>query len=214
MKVLGLDIATRLGWAALVYPDAEMVTQDQVQLDRYGSIGLTKPIKDLDVYPWSYMAACRDLANKVTTLIEQIQPNVVVIEEINIAKARFSQKILDMLHYSILERLEPGRLASPVFYLSSGEWRRGIGLMVSKEDKKKNRKLSQAKSKAKALGVKLDKKALGIAGKKNIKHASVEFVNARFGLKLLKKNDDEADAILCALAHAIGIRTEYMTGED
>ncbi len=176
-----------------------------------GNLQLSKPVKELGPYPWSYLDAALEVASGAMSLINQFKPDSVVIEEINRAKARFSQKLLDGLHYAVLTELR-GKL--PVYFLSSSEWRRGIGLMVSKEDKKKNAKLSKAKRVARASGAKLDKKLLGIAGKKSIKHAAVDWANTTFGLKLLKKQDDEADALGLIVAHCVGIRTEYQTGED
>jgi len=109
------------------------------------------------------------------------------------------------MHCLLIQRIfrDPpvGVAGLPMEYVSSGDWRKNQGLKMSKEDQKRNAKLSKAKREAAAAGVKLDKKALGIRGKKTKKHVAIDHANAVYQLELKAKDDDIADAICVGLAY-------------
>jgi hypothetical protein len=69
--------------------------------------------------------------------------------------------------------------------MDTSEWRKIVGLWMSKEDKKNNRQVSIGKKR----------------GKITKKHLSVRMVNEKFNKSLKLKDNDEADAILLGLAY-------------
>lgn len=142
------------------------------------------------------------MAAQLYELVIRFQPDVVIIEETNLGKSRYAQKTLEFIHKSLLFQLRafPGK----VIYFSSSSWRQALGLTMTKEDKKNNARLSKAKKYATEMGVKLDKKALGVRGKINKKHLALRYVNDTFNLTLKVKDNDAADAICLAAAYLKG----------
>jgi hypothetical protein len=201
VKVLALDISTSAGWA--VFVDA--------QLSRFGRIELPKTIREYHPkYPWSYVLGTKEMATKLHALVIQIRPDVIVIEETNLGRNRYSQKVLEFIHCNFLRILEcvtVGICNPEIVYLSSSVWRRALALEMSAEDRRNNSKLSRAKSKAKKAGEKLDKGALGVKGRINKKHLAVRYVNDAFSLDLKMKDNDTADAICLGAAYLSGKAT-------
>lgn len=199
MKILALDISTKAGWAFLSSDTFDLAT---VQGLEYGSLKLDHPVIAFGDYPWSYDKASEVMAAQLYELVLRFQPDVVIIEETNLGKSRYAQKTLEFIHKSLLTQLRafPGK----VIYFSSSSWRQALGLTMTKEDKKNNARLSKAKKYATEMGVKLDKKALGVRGKINKKHLALRYVNDTFNLTLKVKDNDAADAICLAAAYLKG----------
>jgi hypothetical protein len=197
VRVLALDISTSAGWALF----------EDNQLAQYGHIGLEKTVREYGEYPWNYVHATRDMAMRLAALVSLQSPDVVVIEETNLGRNRYSQKVLEFLHANFLALLALQRSEQPgsVIYVSSSAWRKAIKLEMSSEDKKSNQLLSRAKSKAKKSGAKLDKAALGISGKVTKKHLAVRWANENYDLQLKQKDNDVADAICLGAAFIEGV---------
>ncbi len=200
MRILALDYSTHAGYAVF----------DGDSLVAHGTLHLGATLKEHGEYPWNYLGAAYGQAAQVLALlVRKYQPEVVVIEETNGSKNRYTQKLLEFLHCALLIRLfdhhaiEQGRGLPPpvVYYVNTGDWRKNLGIGLTKDQKKANTKLSKAKSVAKAAGTKLDKKKLGIKGRITKKHAAVAYVNDRFGFKLKIKDNDAAEAICIGLAY-------------
>lgn len=200
MRVLGLDISTSAGWAF----------KEDGRLVSFGHLGLDKTVHEYGLYPWSYLAASEDMSVFLMDKVRELDPDVIVIEETNLGKSRYSQKTLEFTHRALLAKLKEwagitlNSGDTKVIYLSSSTWRQALGLVMSKEDKKNNAKLSKAKRAAAAAGIKLDKKTLGVKGKITKKHVALNYVNAAHGLKLKVKDNDAADAICLCDAYEKG----------
>lgn len=199
MKVLGLDISTNAGWGFVSDDSGEP------QLLSFGVVGLDRTIKEYGIpYPWNYLQASDDIGLMLYDKVLELDPDVIVIEETNAARARYTQKILEFCHHSLLPKLKKWVEAKPerkVVYLSSSIWRQALGLAMTKEDKKNNAKLSKAQKVAHETGIKLDKKKLGIRGKINKKHLALRYINERFNLKLKVKDNDSCEALCLCLAY-------------
>jgi hypothetical protein len=229
-RVLALDVSTKAGWCVL---DSDEVSGAvEMELVSQGLLMLPKPSDFEDPYPWSYIKAADAAADILVELIVRVQPDAVVVEETNLAKARYTQKLLEFLHYALIhrigEKVSAGFLTVPVFYLSSMVWRQKLGLVMTKADKGNNKLLKQAKaayaaakktfvpqqvvsprgkvSYTKPKSLQAFKKELGIVGKVDAKDLAVRFVNERFGLNLEKVDNDVADAVCIATAFAAGAR--------
>lgn len=172
---------------------------DDGVLGEYGVITTDKKVAEYAEHPFGFVMAAEELGSKLFELTKSIRPDVVVIEETNGGgRARFTQKILEYCHLSTLLRLRD--LDTKIVYVNTSDWRKVLGLHLTKEDKKKNAKLAKAKREALKKGEKLDKKKLGIKGKVNKKHVAIRFVNEKLGMELKAKDDDIADAICLLLA--------------
>ena len=210
MRVLALDLSLHTGWAFF---------QDQ-QLSSYGLIEAKRlPEHYQQGYPFNYVAATEDFATEIVLQIQQLAPDVIVIEETSPGRETYSQKILEFCHSATIRRLT----GCKVIYLRTGEWRKTVGLRMTDQDKKGNlkRNLEKAKKEARALRAQLkilgNKKAnLPLVrdlkdrlnqlrlGKVTRKHLSVRMVNEMFELNLLACNHDIADAILIGASYLKG----------
>ena len=199
-RILALDLSTSRTGLAL------FVREEPIpKLVEYAVVEHDDVIASYGAYPFSFVTALSLMADRVTARVEQLRPDIVVIEETNSSKARYTQKALEMLHCLVLQRLQRlGYTSETVKYISTGVWRKAAGIELTKEQKKQNTRLSAAKRRAKMRGEKLDKAELGIVGKVTKKHIAVTAVNLKFGLTLKKKDNDIAEAILLGLAYALG----------
>lgn len=173
------------------------------QLDSFGQIDGHSEISSSP--PYDLVDKTAHAARRTYERVVSSRPDVVVLEETNIGgrSGQRSQKFLEWEHLALLQLLEqvPGRAS--VSYLQSRQWRAAIGLGLSKADRAQNKILSQVKRKIKdKLGrnptpaeLSAAKAEAGISGKRTIKHASVDWVNARHKLNLKKTQADAADAI-------------------
>lgn len=178
MKLLALDLSTKSGYALF---------EDGV-LTGFGVLTAKKKVAEFGKYPFNYVIAADWMANKINDeLISKINPDVVVIEQTNSARNRFSQKILEFIHKSVLSLLQNTNIK--VYYISSSIWRRTLGLGATKEDKKNNSLINKAAKQGKS------KKELGLKGKITPKHRAIRFVNETYNKDFKMKDNDLVDAI-------------------
>jgi len=196
LRILALDISSKTGF---VHALVDKTQEEPITLCHMGRIELPDPILQYGRYPFCYARAAKLMASMLMeqTTYKGLSPHVIVIEETNLGRSRYSQKWLEFVHSSFLAALDHVRADNGpvVAYVSSGSWRKAIGLVLTKEDKKNNALLSKAKRAAHQKNSKVDKGGLGIAGKVTAKHLAVRYANKRFGLELKMKDNDVADAI-------------------
>ena len=208
-RILSLDVSSKTGYAVLDIDEDEDKTLLGMQLFDYGLVRMPTPLDEAGIYPWNYLAASKEMGVELCKLVAKYDPRVVVVEEVNKARARYSQKLLEFLHSALLNNLSNitnGVQTPAVFYLSTSEWRSRLEIRLSKEDKKNNGKLNKAKRNAGGDVRLVDKKILGIKGKVTPKHLAVRYVNEKFGLDLKIKDNDIADAVCLGKAFALGAR--------
>lgn len=213
MKALGLDISTKAGWAVLT----DSGEGGPPVLGNYGLIQKEKTAIEYGAYPRGYRLAAKFLADELIVLVRRYRPDVVVVEETNQGKNRYTQKLLEWIHLYFQQAWD----SDPEFvgiqepkYISTGVWRHALGLKKPPDAKKNDRLLRKAKDAAlkvatdgtpayrKALND--EKKRLGIKGKWNKKMLAVNYVNDVFGLSMKLKDNDSAEAICLVLAHLSG----------
>jgi len=146
----------------------------------------------------SHLSATRTIAQMAIEVVDREKPDLVVIEETNGSRSRYTQKILEWIHMEVCSLLLRRGLAPR--YINTGDWRRVVGARLTKEDKKLNAKVR----KLKAAGDKAGLKALGVRGKVGKKHVAVRYVNNQFGLNLKMKDNDQADAICLGVSYFLG----------
>lgn len=206
MKVLALDLSSKTGWALL-----SRVDEGKIELIDSGLIELGKTILTFGSYPWCYVDAATQQAKNIAELVRTVAPDVVVIEETNKGRNRYSQKFLEFLHLSVLTNIRAYAVErygdTGIFfvrYVSSGIWRKALELSLNPDDRRNNSKLSKAKKFAFHTGQKLDKATLGVKGRVNKKHLAVRYANATYDLNLKMKDNDIADAICLGTAFLVG----------
>lgn len=182
MRALGLDLSTKPGLAAVDFPDdsgpGRILELETGELERRPD------------YPYGYVAMAEAVADLVDDWVQRHRPDLIVIEETNMGRARFTQKQLEFIHFAVLKRLE----GQNILYLDTSAWRAALGLRLSKEERAQNRAVKQAK----AVGEKPQ-----VRGKITVKHLAVSWANATFGLALKQKDNDKADALALVVAAMI-----------
>ncbi len=195
IKLLALDISTSSGWAYF---------EDKVLVE-YGPAALDHTVREYGSYPWNFIQATKDMAERLMEIVYRFKPDVIVIEETNMGRQRYSQKVLEMIHGFFLSMLShASAIKANVIYVSSSTWRKAIGMEMSSADRRNNSALSRAKSKAKSKGEALDKAKLGIRGKVTKKHLAVRYVNETYNLQLKIGQNDQADAIALGTGYLLG----------
>lgn len=175
VKVLSLDLSTKTGWAVGVKEGNQFIRAES------GTLFQDKDApKMLDDYPHGMLATSERVGDKVSALVEKHQPDILVIEETNLGRNRYSQKLLEWIHKDVLTKTS----AYKVNYISTSEWRKVLKISLSKEDKQHNKSVKSGE----------------VRGKISQKHLAIRWVNEHYGLELKPKNEDEADAICMAAA--------------
>lgn len=192
-KLLALDLSTSCtGWALL--------EQEASKLLSYGALKprVKNPTKGgipRFAYPRIQALKMRDLIEQIQTLIAEFNPDVIAIEEVVSHKSRLTGKVLDGLHFLLIDRIF--EFKGEIRYVDvSGThgWRPQFKIRQSEQDKliNKDRKKLNKKLKGKDKLPIIDWKTL-----------SSRFVNKRFGLTLDPSKEashgDMADAIMVGL---------------
>ena len=185
MVVLALDLSTTsTGYA--VFKGTKLVTH-----------GLIKPkVKGISKmkYPQGVYNKIVNISQQVKDLVAEVEPDMIVIEEINRGVNRISQKSLDALHFFVMDyvKMVDEDLFNKLTYIDSDGakgWRNILGLKLSAEDKEDN-KLAREHNKIN----KMDQ--VPIITKKDL---AQRFVNSKYKLDLdvqINKTDsDICDAI-------------------
>lgn len=175
MKILGLDISTKTGYAILA----------SESLVRSGLISkeITSNRRSTQGRVIDYVFL--DMASEISDGVrEHLSPDIdfIYIEQTNQGRNRTSQKQLEFIHSAVLRSLHELGYADKVRYVDSSSWRSFLKIKLSKEDSKKNKLVKQSKER----------------GKVTSKHLVVRWVNEKYNLDLLLKDNDEADAIAVA----------------
>lgn len=174
MKVFALDISTKTGWSYFI----------NGKLKDFGLIELKKNINDFGNYPENFTTFAKTIAERIKQKFNEIVSNdfwddgMIVIEETSKSRGVYQHKILEFIHCEFLRKFE--EKGCIIKYVRTGQWRKTVGLKLSKEDKEHNKLVRE-------------KKAKGLITKK---HLSVRLVNKLFDLNLKLKNNNEADAII------------------
>jgi len=131
MRTLGLDISTRTGWAFMA-PFQVLAS------------GLLVSKVDGDFtsaeYPYNYLDMAQFQAKQILQLIEKLDPEVIIIEETNKGRNRYSQKQLEFIHFAVAEairhHIKDG--IRKLVYIDTSKWRSLLEIEMSKEDRDRN----------------------------------------------------------------------------
>jgi Holliday junction resolvasome RuvABC endonuclease subunit len=192
MFVLALDLSTKTGYALL-----EGEPGNIPRIIETGLLTNSGPVSSYGEFPWSYVNATKSIAEKVLEVVARLKPDLVVIENTNLGRARYSQKTLEFIHLHVLLGLAD---KYPVVYINSSDWRRKLGATLTKEDKSMNTKVRKLKKSGDKKGL----QELGVRGRIGKKHVAVRYVNSTFNLQLKLKDNDIADATCQGVAWFLG----------
>jgi len=133
MIVLSLDISSKTGWS--VFNDGKLSSYGQeVSLVSGGEQG---------DYPLNLIRAAKKQAKFLAEKAKECKAYFVVIEETNLGKNRYSQKVLEFFHCVIVDAIACacGKDGLQIKYMDSSEWRGALGLALSSEQRENNKKL-------------------------------------------------------------------------
>ena len=182
MRVLALDASTKTGWALFI--DGKLYESGALDPVYVDDFNVNKDPQLSPKYPFNVIDGARLVARQVHDLLLMTWPlDVVVVENTNKGKNRHTQRILEFIHFALLELFRETK--QPMVYMDTSEWRKIVGLWMTKEDKKNNRDVGAGKKR----------------GRVTKKHLAVRTVNERYGMKLKLKDNDQADAILLGQAY-------------
>lgn len=193
-RVLSLDISSKTGWACLISSPEGFSLEATGQVPAIHEPEGTYPSNYVE---WAYMNF-----GKILELIENYQPDVLIIEETaGGSKSGMSQKILEFTHFLVAKFIRETGIRC--IYLLTEQWRRETGCLMTKEEKKRNAFVSKQK---RDTGVKLARDKEGkIVGKISRKHVNVRRANELFEkyleTPLRMKDEDTADALMLAYAY-------------
>lgn len=171
MKILGLDISTKTGYAVM----------DDGALIDYGLLKVNA-VKDEHQEDFAMLERANLVTQKIMDIILTHDPDKIVVEQTNQGSFRGSQKQLEFLHCTFLTEIVARNLKNKVFYVDTSKWRSILKIRLSKDQKTHNKKVKNGAAK----------------GKITPKHLVVIWANQKFGLKMLKKDHDICDAIALA----------------
>lgn len=136
---------------------------------------------------FDYLDTAYEWSVKLGLLLNKFKPDTIAIEQTNQGQFK-TQKLLEFLHMITLMQIDVLGYRSKTVYIPSSLWRSKLKIRMTKEDRAHN-KLVKAKKAKKKL---------------TFKHMSVRWANETFGLQLLMKDNDIADAIaICVCAELL-----------
>lgn len=198
--ILALDLSSNTGWALL---------DKDKNILKYGNIKMTRAtVRDFGVFPVSYVLAAQDVASQCAALVKQYNLDQIVIEETNHGRASgYSQKFLEYVHCLLLQGLMGLIQPDQIKYVATGDWRKTLGIKLSKEERVNNIKVNKANRSATTAKEKnAAKAAVGVTSKVTTKHLSVAWVNQQHGTSFVLKDADVTDAICIGTAYLVGAR--------
>jgi Holliday junction resolvasome RuvABC endonuclease subunit len=182
VKTLALDLSTKSGWS--VFEDGIRISSGVLDKVFVKDFNVNDEPGKSPLFPYNVIDAADTVCRMVMNLIGEHQPDALVIEQTTMGRNRFTQKLLEWIHFAFLKQIG-GKM--PLHFIDVSEWRKLVEMRLSVEEKRNNRDVSQGKKR----------------GKVTKKHLAVNMVNAKYGLGLKIKDNDQADAILMNLAFHI-----------
>lgn len=119
------------------------------------------------------------VARHVGQLITDHNPDLIAIEQTNQGRSRTTQKELEFIHFAVLAEARRLGVQYKITYIDSSGWRSLCEQKMTKAQKDHNKAVKAKTARGKIKG----------------KHLAVAWANQKFGLKLLMKDEDAADAI-------------------
>jgi hypothetical protein len=194
-KLLSLDLST----SCTGYAVFDVKTQ---KLLEYGALKSSEKGISTKSYPERQLRKLIKMAEDIKEVIDRIDPDMILIEEVNPSKQRLGQKTLDGIHWILLLTIID-RIKTVKYKDSDGNsgWRSDIGLKLSPTDKLKNKQISEYNKQLKASRKKKKDIEGKLKDKINKKHLAVRWVNKKFN----KNFDLDTDSTAGDICDAIGL---------
>jgi len=208
--ILSLDLSTKTGYAVVEYDSSGV--KDIIDKGALEQI----PCPPGYSYPLNYVMWANICYGYISEILNKYQGRGIYLaieETAKGARDNMAQKILEFIHFKVAEYIDPfidigsfvkERPFKDHRYFMTEEWRRITGCQQNAEEKRHNAKRSRRKKKqGKSLVRDEDGKIMGRVTKK---HVNVRRANEVFGLELILKQEDIADALLINYAYYLELR--------
>lgn len=177
MRVLGLDVSTKTGFA--VIDDGKLVCE--------GLLTVEPVILEDRVEDFSLLDRAQRMVEQINLTIIKHRPDMIFIEQTNAGKFRSAQKQLEFIHCTLLHSLLTLRTTGKDYirnlrYVDTSKWRSMLEIKLTKDQRKHNKSVKEKTAR----------------GKITPKHLAVAWVNQKYNLSLKLKDNDRADAICLA----------------
>lgn len=134
MRLLCLDLSTNSGWALI----------DDGKLCKFGNIRhKVEGDETHEVYPTNFRDMAEAVARDCMKIALEHKPDLIVIEETNKGKNRYSQKQLEFIHYAVNAELVRVGFIYKIRYLDTSEWRKLLGLHLDKDQRTRNNEVQK-----------------------------------------------------------------------
>jgi uncharacterized protein YaeQ len=188
-RYISLDISTNTGYA--IFDDNNLI--------KYGVF--TKKVKDYKAdiksykdfpenYPYNYLVTANTISAMCLNIILDNNIDTVIIEHPEQSKQRMSQRLLEWVHLSLVQKLK--RLKIPFKYILVKDWRQIVNCYIKHwpDLHAQNKEIRKIKNKTGKKIAMIEGKRVG---KVNQKKLSILIANNTYSLNI--KNDNIADAI-------------------
>lgn len=182
MKVLGLDLSTKTGYA--VFYKGKLIDYGRLAKVEIEDFNVNDYPNKSPKYPKNIIIAAETVADQVMILVNKVKPDKIVIENSVKGRNRHTQRFIEYMHFCVSKAL-----GCDFVYMDPSEWRSIVGMKMSNDDKKNNREVKAGKKR----------------GKITKKHLSVRLANANHNLSLKMKDEDVADAANLAHAYVLSL---------
>lgn len=177
MKILGLDVSTKTGFA--VIEDGNLISEGLIKAERVDYFDRAED--------FSILSRAQKMVDEIHSLIKQCKPDMIFIEQTNAGKFRSAQKQLEFIHCTFLLSLLRFQDTDTDYvrnlrYVDTSKWRSTLEIKLTKDQRKHNKKVKEKSAR----------------GKITPKHLAVAWANQTYGLSLKLKDNDRADAIALA----------------
>lgn len=183
MRILGLDISTKTGFA--VIEDNRLIEYGLLKVPVLGEDGL------------SLVKTAFSLSSEILKVTSRIMPDLIIIEQTNPGRFRV-QKLLEFLHMATIIDMNKSGFYSKVQYMDTSRWRQLISLRLSSDQRKHNKKVKQRAARGKITSKHLSVKWANEKFSMNFKLKDNDICDAiclAFAASIYKKENKEAPSL-------------------
>lgn len=204
INFLALDLSSRIGYCYFHVEDFSIKSLRYGKLDfkTLTPFSMKYDKSGVENHPYDYLNFTNILTEQFNqSVLQQEMPDIIIIEQTNKGRNRWTQKLLEWEHYSICSLLVAQGFKDGIKYIDTSKWRSILNIKLSLEQKRTNRKIKKEKTALVEAGESIG----GMKGKTNTKHLALTFVNEKFKLNppLKMKDNDIADAICVGYAYLL-----------
>jgi hypothetical protein len=184
MKIAAIDMSATISGIA-IFDTEQLGASRLIEATEFGRKKALILGKDYmaEKHPYDFLEYVDAYVEELFCYLKDYEFDMVLLEQTNNGRNRWTQKLLEWVHYIMCSKLTQSKI--PVKYLDTSEWRNLLGAKLSKSDKKINRFKTRHKER----------------GKITSKHVAIQYAQDKYGLELKLRDNNIADAICLGSAY-------------